>query len=157
MKQFVPIHKNVKIWGKKVWYESETDRKSITSGRQYSTGSIIFVPQHSFPQSIFIDMYGGKKKERKKLGNLILKLVGSRLHNILAKMPIVQQNQTLTEWPGNPLDCHIFSYCLFYTLSVKNQCMHISDVTDNLVRDKYLWHSSACSIMDYMSRFYFPL
>lgn len=155
-----------------MWYESETDRKSITSGRQYSTGSIIFVPQHSFPQSIFIDMYGGekKKKEKNKLGyyvksvpkdswfgNLILKLVGSRVHNILAKMLIVQQNQTLTEWPGNPLDCHIFSYRLFYTLSVKNQCMHITDVTDILVRDKYLQHSSACSIMDYMSRFYFPL
>lgn len=64
--------------------------------------------------------------------------------------------------PGNPLVCNMFSYSLFYTLSIKINVCISSDVADILLKDKSLLHYSAVisdnySIMDCMSRSHFPL
>lgn len=99
-----------------------------------------------FPQRLFSDKYGGEKighnikslVKNSWFSSLILNLLGNRVHNILINLPIILQNQTLTDQfsriqykfqnqarPWNPLVCHMFTYGLCYTLSVKYYYMHI--------------------------------
>lgn len=59
--------------------------------------------------------------------------------------------------PGNTLVCNMFSYSLFYTLSIKINVCTSSDVADILLRDKSLLHYSAVISDNYRNLQYYGL